>query len=138
VKIIKLKLLSKTDNDNDSKVYHRAYKCSGIQHCEYAHPDVLRTCMAYDQVKLESINELRKKSSRPHFSLPIDEKIKQNTEGLVLLNIYFYILNFNRYYHGFMKNWSNYSKPCLHSSTETRVCEGQRPVMFQRNGVSIC
>ncbi len=75
-------------------MYHRAYKCSGIQHCEFAHSDVLRTCIAYDRVKLENINELRKKSSRPHFSLPIDERIKQNTEGLVLLNIYFLYTKF--------------------------------------------
>ncbi len=37
-----------------------------------------------------------------------------------------------------MKNWNQYSKPCLHPSTETRVCEGQIPLMFQRNGVCIC
>jgi len=48
-------------------------------------------CTAYDRVKLENINDLQKKSSHPHFSLPIDERIKQNTEALVLLYIYFII-----------------------------------------------
>jgi hypothetical protein len=45
---------------------------------------------------------------------------------------------FNRYYHAFMGNWKKYSNPCLHSSSGTRVCAGQRPGMFIRNEVSIC
>ena len=59
--------------------------CSGIQYCEYAHQDVIRACESYDRVELKNINQLRLKSSRPHASLSIDERIKENTEKLVII-----------------------------------------------------
>lgn len=129
--------MSKNSKDKNGRAHHQAYMCSGIQHCEYAHPDVLRTCEAYDQVRLENINHLQQQSGRPHFALPIEEKIKQSTEGLVIYNIDFYILIIYSYYHAFMKNWNQHSNPCIHPSTETRVCAGQTPCMFLRNEVGM-
>ena len=41
---------------------------------------MLRICPAYDRVKPESINDLRKRSSRPYQAVEIDEKLKQSTE----------------------------------------------------------
>ena len=40
------------------------------------------------------------------------------------------------FYHAFMRNWEAVDGPCLHPATQTRVCHGQRPVIFERNGVS--
>ena len=88
--ITRLHLLSKNHKDKAGRAYHRSFKCTGIQHCEYAHPDVLCICEAYDRVNPQNINDLRQKSSRPHIALPIEEKIKQTTEKLVILNINFY------------------------------------------------
>ena len=41
---------------------------------------MLRICSAYDRVQLESINDLRKRSSRPYQEMEINEKLKQSTE----------------------------------------------------------
>ena len=78
-KITRLQLLGE-NNRESGKAFHQAFKCSGNRHCEHAHKDILRICPAYDRVKLESINDLRKRSSRPHQAVEINEKLKQSTE----------------------------------------------------------
>ena len=79
-KITRLQLFGENNNRESGKAFHQAFKCSGIRHCEYAHEDMLRVCSAYDRVQLESINDLRKRSSRPHQEMEINEKLKQSTE----------------------------------------------------------
>ena len=67
---------------SSDRVHHRGYKCSGIQYCEYAHKDILSVYEAFDRVELKNIDQLRQMSSHPHVSLPIDERIRENTERL--------------------------------------------------------
>ena len=51
-KKIQLRLLSNgiiiRRDDENCKVWHRTYQCSGIQYCEYAIPDIIHRCRAFD------------------------------------------------------------------------------------------
>ena len=72
--------------------YHQSFICSGIKHCEYAHPLIFHPCQAYDCVKPENINNLRKMVIHSHKNISIEEQIKKDTQRLVLLFL-FYIMD---------------------------------------------
>jgi len=112
------------------------FKCSGIRHCEYAHEDILRVCPAYNRVKVESINDLRKRSSCPYQVAKVDKKLKQSTEKYSLYIIIYIsnILTINSYYHGVIQSW----KQCIYPGTQERICSKSRLTMFFRHGASIC
>jgi hypothetical protein len=75
-------LLLKNQRTEMAKLqYHRFYQCSGIKHCQYAHPDILRVRDAYGRVKLENINDLRRNSSQPSYVKSVETRIKRHTEG---------------------------------------------------------
>ncbi|KAN0068227.1 hypothetical protein V8E54_013797 [Elaphomyces granulatus] len=83
----KLKILSKPDDNDGGKAYHQSFICSGIQHCQYVHQDVLASCEAYDKVDPNRLNDLRQRAGRPHISLPVEERIKEHTERVDFLRI---------------------------------------------------
>ena len=123
IRKVPVQMLTKVKKDRTGKAWRQAFKCSGIRHCEYAHEDVLSPRRAYDRVKIEDINKLRLQSSRPSYSISVQERIKTTTES---------------WYHGFMDFWNKHSARCFYPVTRTRVCQNQSPEMFDRNGVSIC
>jgi hypothetical protein len=113
------------DDSRGRKVYrawHQSYKCGGIKHCEYTHPDILRTCPAYDKVELAHINDLRQASSQLHSESTVFERLKSYTESV---------------YNGFMSRWDKEAGPCTFPNTNERVCQNQDPVCFRRSGVGI-
>ena len=80
---IALKFLVKEDDMKHAKAFHQSYKYSEIRHCKYAHMNILRSCKAYEKIKIEDINQLRRHFSRSFFSASIDERILQHTERYV-------------------------------------------------------
>ena len=123
VSSMKLKLLKRPHQTQDStnKTWHASWKCSGIKHCEYAHQDILTPCRAYDRVKLEDINQLRIRASRPTHTLSIELKLRLNTEA---------------WYNAFIEVWNRASTQCKVPDTGEVVCEDELPTVFQRNEVS--
>jgi hypothetical protein len=137
--ITRLLPLSKSAKDKNGKAYHRSYECGGIHHCEYAHPDILRVCEAYDQVKLENINDLRRNSSRPSHSIPVDERNRKYTERYSCVNLWDNIIlyiNIYSFYYAFMSVWREHESPCIYQGTRVPGCAKQEPTMFRRNNVS--
>lgn len=105
-----------------SRAYHMRYKCSGIRHCQYAHPDVLRTCPEYDRVKLEDISKIYKRHSRPQHTIPVEERIRIRTEA---------------WYNGYLQLW-NKQATCKYPDTNHEVCRDRQVSVFRRNKVCAC
>ncbi|KAI9751102.1 MAG: hypothetical protein M1835_001264, partial [Candelina submexicana] len=113
---VALPMLGLKKKDETSKAWRQAFKCQGIRYCEHAHPDVLRTCPAYNRVKLEDINKLREHSTQAVYTLSVNAQLKRRTEN---------------WYHGFLQEWSRYSTRCIYADAGTRVCERQEPVFYK-------
>lgn len=64
-KPIYMKWLSTLPKDTNSRVWHRLYRCQGIQHCEHAHPDIYTPSPEYDSVDPKIFVETRKKGAVP-------------------------------------------------------------------------
>jgi hypothetical protein len=83
---------------------------------------VLRICSAYDDVKLQRINDLQQFASQQYITSSITDKLRRQTEA---------------YFNGFMDNWNQNTRRCVFSTTE-RTCLHRQAEIFDRNGVSIC
>ena len=101
-----LKILGKNSNRDSGKAFHQGFKCSSIRYCKYTHKDILCVYPAYNRVKIESINDLRKRSSCPHQVVKVDKKLKQSTEKYNLYIIIYIsnILTINSYYHSIIQS----------------------------------
>lgn len=115
-------LLDEKKKSEINKTWHRSYHCTGIKHCEYAHPDMLRICQAYNDVKLEKINDFRKKYTFQPTSAPIFERLKRQTEA---------------FFNAYKDSWEEERGPCTFRNTRERICQGQKIEVFTRNEVSV-
>lgn len=115
-----MSLLSKDKKDENGKVIHQAIKCSGVNHCEYAYEELLRPCLAYDRVKLENINHIRRKASRIN-SQQVNTEIRGQTEA---------------FFNAYSMNWNNPAIPrCQHPRLGIRICADQKMALFRKNNV---
>ncbi len=80
---IALKFLVKKDDIKHAKAFHQLYKCAEIHHCKYAHMNILRSCKAYDKIKIENINQLQRHFSRFFFNASVDERILKHTKKYI-------------------------------------------------------
>jgi hypothetical protein len=58
--LTKLKFLSKLSNNNNGKVWHRSFACSGIKYCEYYNPKILQEYQDYNYVTIEKLQDLQR------------------------------------------------------------------------------
>ena len=79
-------------------------------------------CRAYDRVKIEAINDLRRNSSRLSYTKKIEERVRENTQN---------------WFNAFMIRWNQYQAHCLYPGSSTRTCLDQAPHIFQLNEVSL-
>jgi hypothetical protein len=86
---VKLDILGKNEKGEKQKAWHRSYRCSGIKYCEFAHEYILSINSAYNDVKLEHINDLRNRYTSKYIDLPIFQRIYNLT---------------NAYYYAFIQN----------------------------------
>jgi hypothetical protein len=61
-------LLAQRPKDTEGRAWHRSYRCSGIRCCEHAHPDIVTSCSAYDDVDPRLFHETRKRAAMPDLS----------------------------------------------------------------------
>lgn len=104
----KLRIL-KTGNEckrdeKNKQAWHLQWTCTGISHCEYAHTNVLKRCRAYDNPKIEHINDLRKKVHN-QVSTDIGALIWAATDSR---------------YHAIKDAWRR--SPCQHPVTDSDEC----------------
>ncbi|RKF71471.1 hypothetical protein GcM3_101021 [Golovinomyces cichoracearum] len=116
IKETSLRLLSPLGTKE--RAWHAKYKCTGIYHCEFTHPDILCTCTEYDRPTIETINRLRKRAGRQSQPKTIPELLRQHTEA---------------FFNAFIHLWQR--EPCQDPNTLAYTCLDQRPCVSIMNGI---
>jgi cell division FtsZ-interacting protein ZapD len=67
------------------------FKCSGIKHCKFHHPEILEDFLKYSQVDAEHIDSLRQRVQSIQRNLPASTQVMQSTETYAkyILSLYF-------------------------------------------------
>jgi hypothetical protein len=61
--------------------WHISYNCTGVHYYEFAHLDMLKPCLAYDDVKLNELFRAQKQASQKIKHFNISQSIKGITES---------------------------------------------------------
>lgn len=67
------------------------FRCSGIKHCQFYHPEILEELPQYSRVDAEHINDLRQQAQRIQKNLSASEQIQRSTEAYAKYNLGLYI-----------------------------------------------
>lgn len=106
--------------ESGNKAHHLSYRCSGIRHCEYAHPDILSIREAYNNVQPDQINSIQQYASQVYLSASITQKLRTQTEA---------------YYNAAIANWTRSPYRCQFNGEP--ACFDRTIQVFTRNKVCI-
>jgi hypothetical protein len=84
---------------------------------------MLSICDAYDNVKLEELNNFRKKFAFQASIAPIFVLLKRHTEA---------------FFNAYKADWDQEGGPCCFQKGLEHTCQGQGIEMFTRNEVGVC
>jgi hypothetical protein len=65
---------------NARRAWKQTYKCTGIKHCQYYHPDILKAQLEYQRVDAEHIPNLRRAQIEKSLNLSTADKMKIRTQ----------------------------------------------------------